>query len=288
MPVKFAQMLHCIKCSGDLAEESGNFFCVSCGASYPIINEVVYFTESEAGHPTEGIPDSIMVKVKNLFKRNNRLYYILTYIFGVSDAGISPKIFLLTHVKPGQAAVNLGAGSQRKYPDVLHVDYFAFPDVDIVADLNQLPFKNQSVDAVVCTSVLEHVADQKKVLDEICRVLKPGGACYLTTPFMYPYHSSPHDYARWTLPGLEDLASRSGLVVEDAGLRHGPTSALILMFVNWLAILFSFGNSMVFDALTILGMVVLAPLGHIFDFGLNRLKVSRNAASGYYYIGVKK
>ena len=38
-----------------------------------------------------------------------------------------------------------------------------------------IPLADRSVDCVVCVDVLEHVADVDRVLDEIARVLKPGG-----------------------------------------------------------------------------------------------------------------
>jgi len=45
-----------------------------------------------------------------------------------------------------------------------------------------LPFKNESFDIVVSNYVLEHVRDQKKHIDEVYRVLKKDGICYLSTP----------------------------------------------------------------------------------------------------------
>lgn len=45
----------------------------------------------------------------------------------------------------------------------------------IEADAHKLPFSDQSFDLIICTEVLEHVQDPKGVLQEIKRVLKPGG-----------------------------------------------------------------------------------------------------------------
>ncbi len=45
----------------------------------------------------------------------------------------------------------------------------------LVASGESIPLKDHSMDYVVCVDVLEHVADLGKVLDEIRRVLKPGG-----------------------------------------------------------------------------------------------------------------
>lgn len=46
----------------------------------------------------------------------------------------------------------------------------------------QLPFKNEQFDAVVCVDVLEHVADWRRAIAEISRVLKPGGFFLFDTP----------------------------------------------------------------------------------------------------------
>lgn len=51
--------------------------------------------------------------------------------------------------------------------------YFRF------GDAMNLPLKNNSFDIVVCTHVYEHVPYPKKLFQEIYRVLKPGGVCYL-------------------------------------------------------------------------------------------------------------
>lgn len=42
----------------------------------------------------------------------------------------------------------------------------------------RMPLANDSVDAVICNQVYEHVDDQGGLMDEIWRVLRPGGACY--------------------------------------------------------------------------------------------------------------
>lgn len=48
-----------------------------------------------------------------------------------------------------------------------------------VEDAMKLTFKDNFFEVVICTHVYEHVPDVKKLFDEIYRVLKPGGICYL-------------------------------------------------------------------------------------------------------------
>lgn len=51
-----------------------------------------------------------------------------------------------------------------------------------VASGESLPFASRSFDSVMCMDVLEHVNSPGAVLDEIARVLAPGGVAFLTTP----------------------------------------------------------------------------------------------------------
>ena len=41
-----------------------------------------------------------------------------------------------------------------------------------------MPLRDNSVDGIICNQVYEHVDDQAGLMDEILRVLRPGGACY--------------------------------------------------------------------------------------------------------------
>jgi ubiquinone/menaquinone biosynthesis C-methylase UbiE len=47
-----------------------------------------------------------------------------------------------------------------------------------VADTMRLPFLTGEFDLVTCTHIYEHVPDAQRMLDEIHRVLRPGGFCY--------------------------------------------------------------------------------------------------------------
>jgi SAM-dependent methyltransferase len=82
---------------------------------------------------------------------------------------------------------------------------------DVIAPLSELPLEDSSFDHVVCTQVLEHVADPVAVLSELRRVLAPGGSLWLTVPFVGELHEEPHDYFRYTSHGLRSLCERAGL-----------------------------------------------------------------------------
>lgn len=49
------------------------------------------------------------------------------------------------------------------------------PIADVKADICDLPFKDNSYDIILCNHVLEHIPDDTKAMQELYRVMKPGG-----------------------------------------------------------------------------------------------------------------
>ena len=76
------------------------------------------------------------------------------------------------------------------------------PNVDQIEDIHQLTFADASVGTVVCVEVLEHVADPIRAVEEIHRVLAPGGVAILTSVMFMPIHAHPWDFWRFTPEGF--------------------------------------------------------------------------------------
>ena len=74
----------------------------------------------------------------------------------------------------------------------------------VVARGEQLPFPDESFDAVVCNHVYEHVNDPAAVVREAHRVLRDGGACYFaaghTLQLVEPHHHLP--FLSWLPRGI--------------------------------------------------------------------------------------
>lgn len=85
------------------------------------------------------------------------------------------------------------------------VDIRPGPEVTLLADMHTLPLKAGSVDSILATEVLEHLANPILAIEEMHRVIKPGGRCILTTRFFHPYHPDPGDFYRFTSEGLRYL-----------------------------------------------------------------------------------
>jgi len=83
------------------------------------------------------------------------------------------------------------------------------PNTVIEMDLTALEFSNNAFDFIFCSHVLEHIPDDQKAINEIYRVLKPGGIAMLMVP-IYPlektadlYPKSPDIQTHVHQPGLD-------------------------------------------------------------------------------------
>jgi len=101
---------------------------------------------------------------------------------------------------------------------------------DIIGDIHNLPFDNNSQDAIICISVLEHVENPIKASKELYRVLKVGGYCLVGVPFLYCYHAKKEyykDYWRFTKDILELLFN--GFRVVEIQEISGAIATLLKM-----------------------------------------------------------
>lgn len=101
------------------------------------------------------------------------------------------------------------------------------PHLDVVADLNQpFPLPDNTFDSILCTDVLEHIADPFAFMQETARVLKPGGNLMLMVPFFYWLHETPHDYYRYTEFALRKMCVDNHLEVVELKAYGGYLDVL--------------------------------------------------------------
>jgi len=66
---------------------------------------------------------------------------------------------------------------------------------DVVGDICDLNmFKDESIDGIICTAILEHVYNLFKAVQEIYRILKKGGKVFVYLPWIWRYHASKGEY----------------------------------------------------------------------------------------------
>jgi SAM-dependent methyltransferase len=91
------------------------------------------------------------------------------------------------------------------HPAAIEIARSRYPDIDFVeGGLEHTDFESESFDAIVCTEVLEHVHDELECLDEMSRILKPGGVVTLTVPHAGPLgFLDPDNYGRQLMGWLK-------------------------------------------------------------------------------------
>ena len=99
------------------------------------------------------------------------------YLQNETDFFTAPKKVL--HFAPEQAFYKLFRN--QKNLEYTTTDLFS-PLADVKADICNLPFEDNAYDTILCNHVLEHIPDDTKAMQELFRVLKPGGMAILQIP----------------------------------------------------------------------------------------------------------
>lgn len=251
---------------------------------FEIKNNRVFFIEKpNVGFNSES-NDLIVNKIKIFVKKYPTIFSIIFRSVGISFLGKSSKK-AIENLKNGSVILNLGAGPTSVREDVINIDFYPFENVDLIADISDLPFTSNSIDAIICEHVLEHVPSPDKIVSEMYRVLKPGGLVYIVIPFVMSFHSSPLDFYRWSKMGLEEMMKDFNKV--ESGTRSGPGGAVNYVLAEYFAILFSVGLNKLHQILFICFFILFAPFSWL-DNLIGRFKVSENIAQHFYFIGTKK
>jgi SAM-dependent methyltransferase len=225
--------------------------------------------------------------IREVGKRWPRLYYMVANILGpVWWSGLSSQKYLRKYAGSG-TLLNLGSGP-KILPDtrVLNVDIIPYAGVAIVAPADAVPLPDASVSSIILDNVLEHVPKPDRVIGEISRLLERGGTVYVAVPFLYPFHSSPSDFTRWTLPGLHGLLESDFDILEE-GVRCGPFSALTALLSHIGASILCFGSSTLRALLFNVCMLVFLPI-KLLDIVGAHLPGAHEIASVVYIVARKK
>jgi len=119
----------------------------------------------------------------------------------------SEKNLAIIKNNPDKLILDFGAGNPKKnelFDNVVRLDYVHYANNDIVFDMKNLPFKDETFDYVISESVFEHLKDPWHYAQEIYRVLKKGGQVTIDTAFLYGLHGDPYHFYNMTIYGLED------------------------------------------------------------------------------------
>ena len=101
------------------------------------------------------------------------------------DVGCGEGFYTMYVARHG--ATTIGIDVSSSVLRLLHTINWPYqtPITTINSDVEVLPLADNSVDKVLCSHTLEHVLDDRRVLREIWRMLKPGGRAILAIPLKY-------------------------------------------------------------------------------------------------------
>lgn len=116
----------------------------------------------------------------------------------------------LVHGKAWGKVLEIGARglalkSFVRFDDYKILDIENKPGIDYVQDIHDTSLKPASFDTIFAFEVLEHLYHPHLAVNNMHKLLKPGGILIGSTRFIYPYHGLPHDYFRFSEFGLRHL-----------------------------------------------------------------------------------
>jgi SAM-dependent methyltransferase len=120
-----------------------------------------------------------------------------------------------TRYSPGQEAV---ADLRPLFPgkEYIGCDMRAGCGVDRVLNLHSIDLSSETAGTVFAFDTLEHVEYPRKAVDEIYRILKPGGMIAISSVMKFPIHNYPNDYWRFTPEGFKSLLKNFNKVIVSA------------------------------------------------------------------------
>ena len=185
-------LLLCQQCKSKLKTDNGHkISCINCGSVFYYHHNTLLFKQFNANDLTDDLD-----KLKSVFKKWDKLYRLLIQVLSPVFPQLNLKRFMKEYIHDETVAINLGSGNSNISDKITNVDIFPFKNVNICCDIESLPIIPDSVDVIINIAVLEHVPNPENVMNEVYRVLKPGGTVFTYYPFMQPFHASPYDYSR--------------------------------------------------------------------------------------------
>lgn len=285
--------LRCPVCRSAVGLVEGEIGCLGldCGLRYPVVDGAPVLIDERASmfRITE-------VRRRDLRKRDQSRLQILAHrllpsldlnVAGRRNAARIAERLFAGNDRP--EVLNIGGkhpraalATLRRDPRVSCIECDAVPGngIDVITDPRRLPFADGAFDAVFVDAVLEHGIEPQQIVDELHRVLRPGGLVYADTPFMLPVHGGAFDFQRFSGLAHRRLFARFRQI--DSGVSSGPATALGYAIQSVLLSMVR-GRRPRF-AMKVLSRITLFWIKYL-DLWLADRPGARDAALGLYFIG---
>jgi SAM-dependent methyltransferase len=268
------------------------FRCESCQLDFPKDNEIpVLLNEENSLFQFEDFLNQRETTYKTPVNWKNRIKSLLPtinlniktrqnfqkFFAEVCKENKNPKVLVI-----GGAVAGEGFEKIPQQITLVETDVAFGDSIDLICDAHDLPFKNESFDAVIAQAVLEHVLDPWQCVTEIHRVLKKDGLVYAETPFMQQVHAGRFDFTRFTHLGHRRLFRHFAEI--ESGAACGAGMALAWSYCYFLQNFFA--NQTLGKVAFTFGSLTSFWLKY-FDYFLINKPTAFDAASGYYFWGRK-
>ena len=297
---KLVKLLACPNCKlPGLTIDQQTITCKKCGESYNMFFDTPVLIKSDSPvldwyKPNLGSISSTNRDSKEFLRALRRWLNPESRVWSLRSQKAIEGLLEKNNPDVGDSTVVLiGAGFESvyrrilaPYKNILRIGLASRGDVDLFSDICDIPLVNDGLDLILSSSVLEHVYDPEQAVEEMFRVLKPGGYVYAEIPFMRAYHMIPVDYQRYTLSGIEELFKRHGFSLISKGICSGPFTALVLFFVDFFGGLLSFNNKYIKTSVSLFLSIILHPIKYL-DRLFENSKWAENNACNFYYVGKK-
>jgi SAM-dependent methyltransferase len=275
-----SQILRCPLCHGGVTGSEGVYSCGVHGQFMSLHGQPVLLNFDESILDRD---DFLARAGASPVQRAQRPRLLRRILKGANKAAARVAGLVRAKLPPGARVLVIGgavmgSGSDALYAgglEVVGLDIYPTDLTHVISDAHEIPFQDETFDAVWLQAVLEHVLDPAVVVAEAYRVLKPGGLIFADTPFMQPVHEAAYDFTRFTRSGHRWLFRRFEEI--EHGATAGAGTALLWSlryFVRAVS-----GSQMA-------AMLSTAPVFWLRFFDRNTRR-HQDAASGFYFFGRK-
>ena len=203
-------MFRCPTCTGVLRPKAETLECDECRVAFPIRGHAVDFCRESRAVPFDAI---------------------------TTETDYDPRVYEVMEeaVASGGMVLEVGSGRRGYWSEhLVTTEIFAYPFIDVVNDVEELPFVDEVFDFVCSCAVIEHVPKPWVFASEMQRVTKRGGALLSSGAFLQPFHAYPNHFFNMTESAMRLIHDEIEVISLKPDTSQHPWFAL-WSFLNLLA-----------------------------------------------------
>lgn len=212
----------------------------------------------------------------------------------------------LSEIPAGKKILDAGAGELRWKSACTHLDYISqdfcqydgtgddrglqtgtwnTAKIDIVCDVIDMPFEDNSFDVVLCTEVLEHLPYPELAIKEFSRILKKDGIMILTAPFASLTHFAPYHFCTgfncyWYEKHLQDY----GCEIQEINKERNYFECIKMELAQVPMMVRNYSN---YELRLIDKVLLILMMRRLYKMSLRDLDSGQVLCQGYHVIGRK-